>query len=94
MNNNRADIVKLKLMSTDTIKVKDDWIRECVNFFISQEPVIDNETLYQQVMEQFLLSDMKESSNPVIPVTVLQKKQAFTLNGTFILQMQFIVDIG
>lgn len=94
MNNSRAEIVKSKLLANETIKVKDDWLRECVQFFIGQTPGIDNGTLYQQVLEQFLLSDLKESSNPVIPSTILQNKQRFTLNGTFVLQLQFLIDIG
>lgn len=93
MNNSRADIVKQKLSSNNFIKVKDDWIRECVNFFISQAPAIDNETLYQQVIEQFLLSDLKDASVAVIPQSIFQNKTAFTLNGTFILQLQSLLDI-
>lgn len=88
-----VNFVKSKLMSTHMIKVKSTWIEDCVKFFISQD-VTDNEMLFQQALEQFLLADVKEASNLVIPQTILQKKQAFTLNGTFVLQLQYLIDIG
>ncbi|CRK95021.1 CLUMA_CG008507, isoform A [Clunio marinus] len=90
----RVDYVKSKLLSTHVVKVKNDWIVECVKFFISQSRNIDNSQLYLQAYEQFLLADVKEASNPVIPMTVLRNKQPFTLNGTFLLQMQFLIDIA
>lgn len=89
-----VEYVKSKLMSTHTIKPKQDWISDCINYFISQEPNISKEALYEQALEQFILADASEASNPVIPETILQKKEAFTLNGTFVLQMQFLIDIG
>lgn len=90
----RIASVKLKLLSNDTIKVKSDWIEECVKFFIEQSPNIDDETLYQQAMEQWLVADVADASNIVIPTTILQKKEPFTLNGIFVLQLQFLIDIG
>lgn len=90
----RITSVKSKLLSNDTIKVKNDWIEECVKFFIEQSPNIDDETLYQQAMEQWLVADVADASNVVIPTTILQKKEPFTLNGTFVLQLQFLIDIG
>lgn len=88
-----VNFVKARLLSNDTIKVKNVWCSECVEFFVAQSQ-LDNETMYQQVREQFLLADMKEASNPIIPASIQQKKEAFTLNGNFVLQLQYLIDIG
>lgn len=89
----RINNVKSKLLSEHTIKLKNTWLEECVKFFISQTQ-IDDLTLFQQVMEQFLLADVKEASNPVIPAQILQKKEPFMQHGTFVLQLLFLLDIG
>lgn len=90
----RVEYVKGQLLKNHTIKVRSDWIEDCVNFFVSQAESIDDHALYQQAFEQFLLANLKDASNHVIPVTVLEKKQSFTLHGTFVLQMNFLIDIG
>lgn len=90
----RVSSVKSKLLLNYVIKVKHQWIEDCINFFISQAPDIDDNAIYEGAIEQFLLADAKEASNPVIPATVLQNKKPFTLNGTFVLQLQFLIDIG
>lgn len=86
--------VKSKLLANHTIKVKSDWIEECVRFFAGQSPDLDDQAMYLQAYEQFLLADVREASNPVIPAMIAQKKEPFTLNGTFVLQMEFLIDIG
>lgn len=86
--------VKSKLLAGHTIKVKSNWIEECVGFFAAQSPDLEDQALYLQAYEQFLLADVKEASNPVIPAMIDQKKEPFTLNGTFVLQMEFLIDIG
>ena len=90
----RAELVKSRLLSKQTIKVKNEWIVECVKFFISQNPSIDDENLFMQALEQFLLGDMKDSSNPVIPATIQQKKETFTLYGTFVMQLIYLIEIS
>lgn len=89
----RAETVCNKLLSNHNIKVKRDWIVDCVKFFISQSAIINDETLYQQALQQFLLADIKEASNTVIPAMIQQKREAFTLNGIFVLQLNFLIDI-
>lgn len=90
---NRVNNIKSKLLSQHTIKVKTSWIEECVKFFLSQSQ-IDDSVLLNQVLEQFLLADVVEASNPVIPAQILQKKESFTQHGTFVLQLMFLIDIG
>jgi RecQ-mediated genome instability protein 1 len=89
----RINKIKPVLLSKYTIKVKNDWISECVNFCCEENPEISDDELEKFVFEQFILSDAKDSFNPVIPATIIQKKEPFTLNGTFVLQLQFLIDI-
>lgn len=97
MNNvlsTRVNNVKLKLLKNHNIKVKDGWLHDCVKFFIGQMPSIDDKTLYQQAYDQFLLANLSDASDLVIPPAILGQKKPFTLDGTFVLQMNFIIDIG
>lgn len=89
----RVNYVESRLASCHTIRAKKSWIEECIKFFISQAPGIDNETLYQQALEQFLLADVVEASNQVIPAPISLKKEPFVLNGTFVVQLLFLIDI-
>ena len=88
----RINAVKAKLLAQE-IKVKQCWLEECIKFFINQTQ-IDDEALYQTVKEQFLLADVVEASNPVIPAQILQRKEPFTQHGNFVLQLLFLIDIG
>lgn len=87
-------MVKSSLLSCHTIKIRNDWTEECIKFFLSQNPAISNEDVFISVLDQFVLADVKQMSNPVIPLSIMQNKQPFTLYGTFVMQMQFLVDIG
>lgn len=93
IDSERFNQIKSILLSEHTIKVKNNWITECVNFFSSENPGISVNELKSTVFEQFLLSEAKDSFNPVIPATIQQKEEPFTLNGTFVLQLQFLIDI-
>lgn len=90
---NRIHAVKSKLLAKE-IKVKHCWLEECIKFFVNQTQIDDDEALYQTVKEQFLLADVVEASNPVIPSQIFQRKESFTLNGNFVLQLLFLIDIG
>jgi RecQ mediated genome instability protein len=90
----RVNYVKAKLLSHHSIFVKNDWIEGCVNFFLSQAPDLDDENLYHQALEQFLLADMNEACGPTFPTAVFQSKGMSTLNKTIVMQLLSIIDIG
>lgn len=90
---NRVQLVKSKLLTTKSIKLKTLWVSECVQFCIQQCPAIDDETLIAQTLEQFLLADLTDASDPVIPVMIAQKRESFELVGTFVLQLVYLIDI-
>lgn len=89
----RINLIKSQLLSEYTIKVKNNWILECVAYLLSENPDVSNNELKNQVFEQFTLSNAQDSSNPVIPASVIQRKEPFTLNGVFVLQLLFLIDI-
>lgn len=89
----RVEFVKSKLLSTKSIKLKNLWASECVHFYIQQCPTIDNETLIAQTLEQFLLADLVDAANPVFPATIEQRRESFELNGTFVAQLIYLIDI-
>lgn len=88
----RISFVKSKLLSSHMVKVKTNWLTECCGYLV-ENGISDNQLLFEEVYDQFLVSDVIDSSNPVIPAFVLQKKELLTLNGTFVLQMNHLVDI-
>lgn len=90
---NRVQFVKSKLLTTKSIKLKNLWVSECVQFCIQQCPTIDDDTLIAQTQEQFLLADLADASDPVIPATIAQKRESFQLGGTFVLQLVYLIDI-
>lgn len=66
----------------------------CVEFFISEEPSISPNQLYQQAEEQWELSDLSDSGVKCLPDTIFNKKEIQTINGTFTLQIQHLLDIS
>lgn len=90
----RVEFVKSKLLSTKSIKLKDLWIFECVQFYIQQCPTINDDTLITQTLEQFLLADLVDATNPgSIPATIEQRRESFELNGIFVVQLVYLIDI-
>jgi RecQ mediated genome instability protein len=90
----RVSCVKTKLLSQHSIIVKNDWIEDCVIFFLSQAPDLDEKTLYHQALQQFLLADMNEACGPTFPSALFQSKGISTLNKTFVVQLLAIIDIA
>lgn len=90
---NRVQLVKSKLLSTKSIKLNNQWVSECVQFCILNCPAIDDDTLIAQTLEQFLLADLADASDAVIPATIAQKREVFEFNGAFVLQLVYLIDI-
>lgn len=66
----------------------------CVQFFIEENPTISIDQLFQQAEEQWELSDLGDSGIKCLPDSIFNKKECHTINGTFPLQMQFLLDIS
>lgn len=80
--------------SEEHISVDQDWIQGCIEYFLSENPQISNENLFKSALEQWLLSDLAESGEKCLPDSVLSNKNEFVLNGKYVVQMQYLIDIG
>lgn len=66
----------------------------CVEFFIDENPSISISQLCQQAEEQWELSDLSDSGIKCLPDSIFTNKAIQTINGTFPLQIQFLIDIS
>ncbi|CAO1442401.1 unnamed protein product [Diamesa hyperborea] len=90
----RVTQIKSRLISEHIIKVNNDWITGCIEFFIQQNPRISNTDLFSSAMDQYLLGDLTEIAIPTLPDSIALKKEPFILNGKFTLQMMQLIDIS
>lgn len=70
------------------------FIFSCVQFFIDENESITTNQLYQQAEEQWELSDLCDSGIKCIPDSILNNKASHIINGTFPLQMQWLLEIS
>lgn len=66
----------------------------CIEFFLAEEPNISNNELFAQAEEQWELSDLCDSGMRCLPETITTQKKLHTINGTFALQLQYLLDIS
>ncbi|XP_070502730.1 recQ-mediated genome instability protein 1-like [Chironomus tepperi] len=90
----RISFVRSKLVSDIKAKVQEDWLKECVSYFVQSEPGISNNQLYENVKDQFCLANISDTSNKVLSDTFVTKKDPWTLKESLLLQMQYILDIS
>ncbi|XP_031640716.1 recQ-mediated genome instability protein 1-like [Contarinia nasturtii] len=76
------------------IRLDSDWLNGCVEFFIDENPSISINQLCQQAEEQWELSDLSDSGIKCLPDSIFARKDIQTINGTFPLQIQFLLDIS
>uniref|UniRef100_A0A182MH75 RecQ-mediated genome instability protein 1 n=1 Tax=Anopheles culicifacies TaxID=139723 RepID=A0A182MH75_9DIPT len=91
---NRSQMVKVRMLREFNIKVIDKWLSECVSFCLQDNPKISNEGLFQFAFSQWLLADLNEIGISVLPPGMDVKVEQHTMNGTFPLQMQYLIDIS
>uniref|UniRef100_A0A182SPK9 RecQ-mediated genome instability protein 1 n=1 Tax=Anopheles maculatus TaxID=74869 RepID=A0A182SPK9_9DIPT len=92
--NNRAQTVKMRMVHEYNIKVIDKWLSECVSFCLHENPKISNEGLFQFAFSQWLLADLNEIGIGVLPDGMDAKVEQHTMNGSFPVQMQYLIDIS
>lgn len=77
-----------------SISLDQDWLVGCIEWFLSETPNILIDELYRKALEQWQLSDIAESGLKCIPDVVQSNTKEFELNGKYVLQMQYLIDIG
>lgn len=88
-----TDAINNHLVQELSAKVKQNWLRDCINYFKENEPHFSFNELLEGVKEQLFLANYKDSCDPVIPTTFKNRKDIWMLNQSLFLQMQFLVDI-
>lgn len=89
----RISHINARLSDDIKAKVQHDWLKDCVAYFLNDNPSMDNKLLYSSVLEQYTLANMSDTSHPAISATFQSKKDPWTLKESMLLQMQYIVDI-
>uniref|UniRef100_A0A182R703 RecQ-mediated genome instability protein 1 n=1 Tax=Anopheles funestus TaxID=62324 RepID=A0A182R703_ANOFN len=92
--NNRAQMVKMRMLRAFNIKVIDKWLSECVSFCLQENPKMSNEGIFQFAFSQWLLADLNEIGTAVLPPGMEMNVEQHTLKGSFPLQMQYLIDIS
>lgn len=65
-----------------------------MEWILQKEPDINIDGLFQKSFEQWLLADLKDSGVPCLPQEIFDRKECQMVDGTFILQIQGLFDIG
>uniref|UniRef100_A0A182WEI7 RecQ-mediated genome instability protein 1 n=1 Tax=Anopheles minimus TaxID=112268 RepID=A0A182WEI7_9DIPT len=92
--NSCLQMVKVRMLREFNIKVIDKWLSECVSFCMQDNPKVSNEGLFQFAFSQWLLADLNEIGIAVLPPGMDAKVEQHTMNGSFPVQMQYLIDIS
>ncbi|XP_075684717.1 recQ-mediated genome instability protein 1 [Rhinoderma darwinii] len=87
--------VKTWLSSTWHIKVPDQWLEACINW-IQEENVgssLSQAQINKQVFEQWLLTNLRDLENQILPAGVLNSPK-FELSGFYAIQIDSLVDVS
>lgn len=75
------------------ISSENEWFKQCVDFFMSDNPNCDAKDLSSMVIEQLSLSDFQEIALFSLPAN-LNNCDKKMLNGKYCLQVNTILDVG
>ncbi|XP_072372776.1 recQ-mediated genome instability protein 1 [Scyliorhinus torazame] len=83
------------LEATWHLKVPSHWLRACVEW-IQQEnqgAALTQAQINKQVFEQWLLTDLRDLENPILPVGI-SETQKYEISGFYCLQIDSLVDVS
>lgn len=93
MISTQVEAVKTRLVQELNVKIKLDWLGDCVNFFKQNDPRIAFDKLYESTKEQLLLANYAHACDPVISNAFRTINTTWNFKEKLFLQMEFIVDI-
>lgn len=93
MISTHIEAVKSRLVRELSVKIKINWLTDCVNYFIENEAGISHDELFRNTKEQLLLANYSHACDPVISMQLRNTETIWTFRENLFLQMQFIVDI-
>ncbi|MFT7811857.1 recQ-mediated genome instability protein 1 [Arapaima gigas] len=83
------------LMSTWHIQVPSSWLEACVRWILEESRGTDmpQSQVNQQALEQWLLTDLRDLSHPVLPAGISEALKT-EVSGFYCLQMDSLLDIS
>ncbi|XP_056135231.1 recQ-mediated genome instability protein 1 [Lampris incognitus] len=84
------------LQSSQHVQVPFDWLNACVEWLRiegGREGRLSQQHINQQVLDQWLLADLRDLGHPVLP-DGLSQAQKTELSGTFCVQVDSLLDIS
>ncbi|KAM4052831.1 recQ-mediated genome instability protein 1 isoform 1-T1 [Anomaloglossus baeobatrachus] len=90
-----ADRVKAWLSSTWHIKVPDPWLEACISWIQEENggSSMSQAVINKQVFDQWLLTDLRDLEQQVLPAGVLDSLK-FELSGFYAIQIDSLVDVS
>lgn len=91
----KVETIKNRLVQELNVNIKINWLDDCVNYFVQDNPEIQIDSLYKSARTQLLLANYQHACDPVIPNAFRtgSAELIWTFKETLFLQMQFILDI-
>ncbi|XP_072537186.1 recQ-mediated genome instability protein 1 [Salminus brasiliensis] len=90
-----AQVTQAWLHSSWQVKVPQTWLEACVDW-VQEEAGgvgVPQAQLNQQVLDQWLLTDLRDLAHPVLPAGVTEA-QKMELNGCYCLQVDSLLDVS
>ncbi|XP_066500524.1 recQ-mediated genome instability protein 1 [Hoplias malabaricus] len=90
-----AQVTQAWLRSTYQVQVPQTWLEACVEW-VQEEAggsVVSQAQLNQQVLDQWLLTDLRDLAHPVLPAGVSEVEKT-ELNSCYCLQMDSLLDVS
>lgn len=87
--------VETWLLATWHVKVPPEWLEACVNWVQeeSKNANLSQAQVNKQVLEQWLLTDLRDLEHPLLPDDILEIPKG-ELNGFYALQINSLVDVS
>ncbi|KAI4878140.1 hypothetical protein NFI96_007715 [Prochilodus magdalenae] len=90
-----AQLTQAWLRSTWKVQVPQTWLDACVEWVVEEAAgaVVPQAQLNQQVLEQWLLTDLRDLAHPILPAGVSEAVK-MELNGCYCLQIDSLLDVS
>ncbi|XP_026868009.2 recQ-mediated genome instability protein 1 [Electrophorus electricus] len=90
-----TQVTQAWLQSTWQIQVPHTWLNACVDWVLEEADgmSLPQSHLNQQVLDQWLLTDLRDLAHPVLPAGI-SEAQKLELNGCYCLQVDSLLDVS
>ncbi|KAL7827425.1 hypothetical protein SRHO_G00331430 [Serrasalmus rhombeus] len=90
-----AQVTQAWLRSTWQVQVPQTWLDACVEWVLEEAAgaAVPQARLNQQVLEQWLLTDLRDLAHPILPAGVSEAEK-MELNGCYCLQVDSLLDVS